>query len=170
MWRNLFLLLLFFFSSSIYAKTTSNFGYEQCNWLVNYRNHTYDLTPLTRTGLNRPIESDLRPVLERVPRAAEKLQLVTDLSKEAKAHSIIGSAAITIFIGNRLINYTARRAKDDSRLEMDVISLVSGLIFFKATYDSWRATSASKEELAEAIDIFNEKSPYKITPANKGAE
>lgn len=160
-----FLFFSFFTNHFVYANANSSFGYEQCNWLVKYRNQTYDLTPLTRTGLSRPIESDLKPVLERVPEAAEKLRKVSDHAKDAKAHSMIGSVAISIFIASRIAKANTRDPNDDTRLQLDLASLIGGVFFLTATYESWKATKASEETLVQAIDLFNEKSPYKILPA-----
>lgn len=188
MWRQFFIVVILFFllhaSHSYAAKSNGYYGYEECNWLVTYRNRTYDLTPLTRVGLSRPIESDLRPVLERVGESTDALRLVGEHARNAKAHSIIGSAAISFMVLDRILHASIKGFGDEAfnfstkalhingdkglRISVDVLAFVGGLIFLKATYESWHETRASKTELVNAIESFNEKSPYKIEAA-KGA-
>ncbi len=180
MWRHFFIFIVLFFllctPTTFAANQNGYFGFEDCNWLVTYRNRTYDLTPLTRVGLSRPIESDLRPVLERVSESADTLRVVSEHARNAKAHSIIGSAAISLVLIDRVLHASVKNFSDDAinmsmrgfRLNVDVFALVSSMIFLKATYESWHETKASKAELVNAINYFNEKSPYPIEPA-KGA-
>ncbi len=40
----------------------------------------------------------------------------------------------------------------------------SGLFFLASTGFSWKATREAKQELVNAVDAFNEKSPHKIEP------
>ena len=149
---------------------SSGYDYESCNWLVTYRNRTYDLAPLTREGLARPIEGDLRLVLNRVPEASKHLDLLRDEVSEAKFHSVVGTAAIMAFIGARVArsNAKSKGRSSDTKLSLDLASLISGLFFVKATYDSERATHETKAELLNAVNAFNARSPHKIEPAQPG--
>ncbi len=149
---------------------TSKNDFDSCNWLVTYRNRTYDLSPLAKPGLDRPVEGDLRSVLARIPAAAAHLENVSQQAKAARVHSIIGTASIMVLVGTRIAykNAKDKGRSDNTRLTLDVASLISGLFFVKATYDSERATQSSKEELIEAVRAFNARSPYKIEPARKG--
>jgi hypothetical protein len=166
--RSAFWLLLAGVFQNVYADTKE---FESCNWLVSYRNRTYDLSPLTKEGLARPVDGDLRTILTRVPEADEKLQAVTDHAKEAKFHSIVGTASMMALIGTRIARSQAKNKgrSEDTLVTLDVVSMISGLFFIKATYDSGVATKATKDDLIEAVKAFNAHSPYKVEPARKGS-
>ena len=140
---------------------------NECNWIVTYRGRTYDLAPLTREALARPIESDIRYALERVPEASDHLRRMAARSADAKAHSVIAS----IFLGGLVAFRLARsgEANTDKRSDFNQITTITGALFIAAGFfQSWRATSDAKDELVKAVDAFNEKSPYKIQPADGG--
>ena len=72
---------LFFFSLPVFsAESEKSPGpvlldkLGDCNWQVTYRGRIYDLGPLTRESLSRPVENDIRYALQRVPEAAESLR------------------------------------------------------------------------------------------------
>lgn len=146
--------------SSAHAKTED---YDDCNWIVNYRGKTYDLAPLTRETLARPIESDMRPILQRVPESDAHLQTMSTELRNARAHTIIGSAFISTFLIAKLI--ASGQKNEDRKSEINLLSYVAGAFFLKATFESWHSTRTAKIELTRAVNDFNEKSPHKIEAA-----
>lgn len=141
------------------------YNYESCNWLVTYRGNTYDLAPLTRESLSRPVDGDLRAVLERIPEAEEHLKNSAREVRAAKFHSMLGTAAAMLAIGTRVAHGNAKDSSRETRHTLNLISIVSSLFFVKATHSAFESTRESREELAAAVNAFNEKSPYRIEPA-----
>lgn len=136
--------------------------YDDCNWLVTYRGRTYDLAPLTRESLARPVDGDIRSILERVPESESLLSQVEKRSADAKAHTIIASAAVSGLLVTRLLRSNEKnRERHDT---YDILTAVTGLFFLKGAYESWRATRDAKETLLKAVRVFNENSPNKIEP------
>ncbi len=143
-------------------KTNTADQLNDCNWMVQYRGRTYDLSPLTREALSRPIETDLRYALQRVPESAEHLQKMTTKLREARAHTIFASIFISGLVVGRIIQ--AQQKDNDKRRSYDMLTGASGLFFLASTGFSWKATREAKQELVNAVDAFNEKSPHKIEP------
>ena len=137
---------------------------NDCNWIVTYRGRTYDLAPLTREALARPIETDIRYALQRVPEANEHLNEMSSRLRDARAHSILAS----IFLGGLLVTRLLHSGQDkdtDRARTYNIISLASGGFFLGGVFSAWKATKDAKTELVRAVDAFNEKSPHKIQPA-----
>ncbi len=151
------------------AKTPDLSVLNDCNWMVTYRGKIYDLAPLTREALARPIETDLRYALQRVPESNEHLNRMTAHQKDAKFHTILASVFLSGLILNRVI-LQAPEKNTDKRREYDIISGVTAGFFLGATLFSWRSTQDAKEELVKAVSAFNEKSPHKIEPQQTGAD
>lgn len=151
--------------SSLASSTVD--GYDDCNWIVNYRGKTYDLAPLTRETLARPIESDMRPILQRVPEADEHLQIMSTDLRNARAHTIIGSAFISSFLIAKLV--ASAQKNPDRKEEINLLSYFAAAFFLKASFESWSSTRDAKIELTRAVSSFNEKSPHKIEAAPKAA-
>ncbi|NUM87784.1 MAG: hypothetical protein HUU37_01135 [Bdellovibrionales bacterium] len=141
------------------------YNYESCNWLVTYRGNTYDLAPLTRESLSRPVEGDLRAVLERVPEAEEHLKNSSREVRAAKFHSVLGTTAVMLAVGSRLAYENSKSLSRDTRQSLNIVSIASVLFFLKATHAAFESTRESREELAAAVNAFNEKSPHRIEPA-----
>jgi hypothetical protein len=156
----LFLALLSHLSGDAFAKTPL----EQCNWLVTYKNRTYDLSPLTREGLSRPLEGDIRSVLQRVPSAEAHLQMVDKNVRDAKFYTKIATFGIAAFAASRLIRSNLKPWDSQGRQGVDVLAVVSALIFLKSTTESSRASDDTKTELNSAIDEFNQNSDQQILP------
>ena len=142
--------------------------YNECNWLVVYRGRTYDLAPLTKPSLARPVEGDLRSVIQRVPSAETHLFNVNQKMTEAKVHTVIGSIAISSLLISRIFASSAKNGPQDKKIAIDIVSIASGLLFLKAGHASWEATRDSKRELVTAINVFNANSPHQIVPVSKG--
>lgn len=153
-------------SLSFAAASPEKENYDDCNWMVTYRGKTYDLAPLTRESLARSVESDMRPILQRVPKAETHLQTMTTQLKEARAHTMIASAFISSLLITRLIRSGEKNI--DRRETYDILTAVSAMFFLKATYESWNSTHNAKLELVRAVNSFNEKSPHKIDPVTSG--
>jgi hypothetical protein len=147
---------------SSFAATAEELG--DCNWVVTYRGRTYDLAPITREALARPIETDLRYALQRVPEANAHLNTMASLQRDARAHTMLASLFLSGFLVTRLLK--SRETNPDRAKEYDILSGATGGFFFGAALSSWRATTEAKEELVKAVDAFNEKSPHKIEPAS----
>lgn len=160
----IFLLLPF---SAQAADSVSLSQLNDCNWQVNYRGRTYDLSPLTREALARPIETDIRYALQRVPEANAHLTAMSALLREARVHTIFASAFLSGFIVARILRSGKKNAAD--REDYDIASYATGGLFFTSTLFSWTSTKAAKRELVNAVEAFNENSPYKIEPASSGA-
>lgn len=136
---------------------------NDCNWLVTYRGRTYDLAPLTREALARPIETDLRYALQRVPESEAHLNKMSAKLKEARTHTILASVFITGFLATYLLR--SRQKNDDRRGAYDPLLGATGGFFVAATFFSWKATRDAKSELVSAVDAFNSVSPNKIEPS-----
>ncbi len=140
--------------------------YDDCNWLVSYRGRTYDLAPLTREALARPIESDLRYALQRVPEADAYLKSMSRNLHDARAHTMLASAFISGLVLTRILG--SGEKNKESKREYDVISAITGVFFLKATFESYTSTREAKADLVRAVDAFNEQSPNKIEPLSPG--
>ena len=159
---------LFLFCSILPAQAASNSAEHlsdslgDCNWQVSYRGRQYDLTPLTREALSRPIENDIRFAIQRVPEANERLEKMTSLQRDARAHTIIASVFLSALLITKILEskVTKRDEKDDYR----VASYAAGGFFLAATIFSWNSTKAAKRELVHAVEDFNARSPNKIVP------
>lgn len=163
MFRTLAILLLCVATpTDALAVTAKELG--DCNWTVSYRGRIYDLAPITREALARPIETDLRYALQRVPEANAHLETMTSRQRDARAHTILASIFISGFLVTRLLE--SRQKNADYQKEYDILSLATGAFFLGATYSSWKATTEAKEELVRAVEAFNEKSPHKIEPSS----
>lgn len=160
------LLLILTLLAHLSSASSQTEEYDDCNWIVNYRGKTYDLAPLTRETLARPIESDMRPILQRVPEADEHLQIMSEELRNARAHTIIGSAFISTFLITKLI--ASAQKNPDRKSEINLLSYVAGAFFIKASFESWSSTRTAKTELIRAVNAFNEKSPHKIEAAKPG--
>jgi hypothetical protein len=135
---------------------------RDCNWIVSYRGRTYDLAPLTREALARPIETDIRHALQRVPESNEHLNRMSARLKDARAHTILASVFISGLIASRIMQ--SREKNPERRREYDYVTGAAGGFFLAATAFSWRATREAKGELVQAVDAFNRASPHKIVP------
>jgi hypothetical protein len=135
-----------------------------CNWQVSYRGRLYDLSPLTRESLTRPIENDIRYALERVPEANERLQAMSTHFRDAKNQTVIASIFIGALVIAKLLE--GRVKNDNDRLNYHVAEGAAGGFFLIETFFSWRSSVAAKQELVNAVDQFNTHSNYKIEPAN----
>lgn len=162
--------LSFFCLLLVVSLTTQAAGAESardrlndCNWIVNYRGRTYDLAPLTREALARPIESDIRYALQRVPQANEHLNKMSGRLKDARGHTILASIFVSTF---GVLNIVRSGQKNDNhKRDYNITLVASGAFFLGAAFSSWRATRDAKDELVKAVDAFNEHSSHKIVPA-----
>lgn len=134
--------------------------------MVTYRGKLYDLAPLTREALSRPIENDIRYALQRMPESNEHLKLMTKNLDESRAHTILASIFMTGFLATRIIISDQKTKNEDSTKEYRILSAVTGAFFLSSTFFSWRANRAAKNELIKAVEAFNEVSPQKIVPAS----
>ncbi|RZA09183.1 MAG: hypothetical protein EOP11_02495 [Proteobacteria bacterium] len=140
---------------------------NDCNWIVTYRGRTYDLAPLTREALARPIESDIRYALQRVPEANDHLDKMSKRLRDARAHSVIASVFLAGVLATQLLKGGAP-IDSDKRNTFSIISYGSGVFSIAGFVASWKATRDAKRELVSAVDSFNEKSAYKIEPSTSG--
>lgn len=135
-----------------------------CNWQVTYRGRIYDLSPLTRESLSRPIENDIRFAIQRVPEANDRLNSMTSLLRNARAHTMIATAFMGAFALFKYleINQDNQNQREDYR----IASFASGGFFLAATFFSWKSTREAKQELVRAVEAFNAHSPHDILPAD----
>lgn len=140
--------------------------YDDCNWLVTYRGRTYDLAPLTREALARPIESDLRYALQRVPEADANLKSMSRKLHDARAHTVLASAFVSGLVLTRVLGSSEKNV--ERKRQYDLISLITGAFFIKATFESYSSTREAKADLVRAVEAFNERSPHKIEPVGSG--
>jgi hypothetical protein len=140
---------------------------NDCNWIVTYRGRTYDLAPLTREALARPLETDIRYALQRVPEANEHLDAMGTSLRNARAHSKIASVFLAGLLAAQLLKGGAEKHSDRART-FSIISIGSGAFSLAGFLSSWKATRDAKRELVQAVTSFNEKSPYKIEPSTSG--
>ena len=140
---------------------------NDCNWIVTYRGRTYDLAPLTREALARPIETDIRYALQRVPAASEHLHRMNQRLRDARVHSMLASVFLAGALVTRLLHSGQDQNADRNRT-LNVLTFASGGFFLGGIYQSWRATRDAKDELVRAVEVFNEESPQKIEPAPNG--
>lgn len=139
---------------------------ESCSWLITYRNRVYDLSPLTRKGLDRPLEGDVQSIIRKVPAAAAHLDQVDRNDRESKVHTGIATGAILLLVGTR-IAMTSSKAKADPGPYL-ALNIASVLLFARAAYAGWELKQASKREVAEAIQEFNAVSEDPIQPYRGG--
>jgi hypothetical protein len=136
-----------------------------CNWQVTYRGRQYDLSPLTREALSRPIENDIRFAIQRVPEANARLENMTSLLRNARAHTIIASVFLSALLVTKLLQ--SRVTNEAERENYNAAAYGSGGFFLAATFFSWKSTREAKQELVRAVDEFNAHSPHKILPASQ---
>ncbi|MCO5142788.1 MAG: hypothetical protein M9962_06835 [Oligoflexia bacterium] len=162
--RNFILLLslfsFFLFQTKAYALTEETLS--DCNWLVTYKGKTYDLAPLTRAALSRPIDTDLRYILERVPESNKHLKQVDYKLKEAKFHTFMASIFISGFLVSRILQ--SRQKSENNRRDYDVPNYATAGLFLASAVSSWKATSRAKKELFLSVEEFNRVSKTKILP------
>lgn len=143
--------------------------YERCDWLVTYRNRTYDLAPLTRGSLGRPLDGDIISVLRRVPEASMHLDQVDHKAKLARIESMVGSASITGFILSRIFRSDPKvKVHPEKQKTIDLVGLFGLVVFVKSTIDSHNATEDARTELGLAVESFNQNSSHKIEPNKEG--
>lgn len=161
-----------FFAASALAEEASHKELSRelgdCNWQVTYRGRQYDLSPLTREALSRPIENDIRFAIQRVPEASGRLDTMTSLLRSARAHTLIATAFLGAFALFKVLesNQNNRGQREDYR----TASWASAGFFLGATFFSWKNTREAKDELVKAVEDFNAHSPHKILPANQGLD
>src|SRR3989344_2002091 len=131
-----------------------------CNWQVSYRGRQYDLTPLTRESLSRPIENDIRYAIQRVPEANERLESMTSKQRLSRAHTIIASIFATALILTKVAE--SRVKNEEERHDYRMAEYAAGGLFLAATIFSWKTSQEAKKELVMAVEEFNERSPHKI--------
>lgn len=167
--------LFFFAATALAEESAKDTGHKElgrelgdCNWQVTYRGRQYDLSPLTREALSRPIENDIRFAIQRVPEAAERLDTMTGLLRSARAHTLIATAFLGAFALFKVLesNQNNRGQREDYR----TASWASAGFFLGATFFSWKSTREAKDELVKAVEDFNAHSPHKILPANQGLD
>jgi hypothetical protein len=159
--------------ASAAPKDTSLERLGDCNWQVTYRGRIYDLSPLTRESLSRPIENDIRYVLQRVPEAGMRLEAMTGHLRDARAHTILASIFISGLLVAKLFEGHASRSNDPAKSAQirdgfHIGEAAAAGFFLGATFFSWRSSTRAKEELVNAVDEFNLHSPYKMEPASGG--
>jgi hypothetical protein len=137
-----------------------------CNWRVTYRGRIYDLSPLTREALSRPIENDIRFALQRVPEASEHLARMDKRLRAARTHTVLASVFISSLLVTRLL-----RSRDNNEKNFQHYRALSwgfGGMFAMEALFSLFSTKAAKHELVHAVEEFNAHSSYKIEPAVGG--
>ena len=157
---------LFFFETSqaFASKDSTAEKLGDCNWQVTYRGRRYDLSPLTRSTLSRPIETDIRFALERVPEANKHLENLSAKLQEARGHTIIASILISGLVVAKLLQGRVTNAEENREYQF---ATVAGAGFaLTAALFSWKSTHEAKQELVSAVEEFNEHSPHKIEPAS----
>lgn len=163
----LVLLGLFFFSATASAAAPDAASTEDlskrlgdCNWQVSYRGRHYDLTPLTREALSRPIENDIRYAIQRVPEANARLENMTSKQRNARTYTIIASVLFTALIATHILE------NEKNKPTFRPAQYVEGGLFLGATFLSWNSTRSAKRELVHAVEDFNANSPHKIEPVS----
>jgi hypothetical protein len=136
--------------------------WEECNWMVTYRGRTYDLAPLTRESLSRPLETDLRLALSKVPQANIHLLSVEKNIRDSNGQARLASAFIMAALLSRIIGSSS--PSEDAKQDFRIATVVSIGFFGAAALSSWRSAGRAKAELAEAVESFNRESPQKILP------
>jgi hypothetical protein len=138
----------------------------ECQWRVTYRGRIYDLSPLTRESLSRPIENDIRYAMQRVPEANEHLEAMTKELRNARSHTMLASFFIGALLVTRILE--SKVTNDNIKDDYKIATVASGGFFLAATLFSFRSSKAAKEELVHAVEEFNAHSPHKIEPAVSG--
>jgi hypothetical protein len=136
-----------------------------CNWQVTYRGRTYDLSPLTREALTRPIDNDIRYALQRVPEANAHLEAMGAKLHNSRVYTVLASAFLLGFVATRL---ALPRNGERAQARNNLVSGTAGGLFLTSLFFSWRNSRSAKDELVGAVREFNDHSPYKIEPAMKG--
>lgn len=141
-----------------------------CNWQVNYRGRQYDLAPLTREALSRPIENDIRFAIQRVPEANARLETMTSKQRNARTYTIIASIFLTTLIATKILE--SREKNPNDKRPYRIAEYGQAGLFLAATVLSWSNMREAKKELVRAVEDFNTHSPHKIEPVNgaMGAE
>lgn len=156
------------FAQAAEQKSISLAGLNDCNWMVTYRGRTYDLAPLTREALSRPMESDVRYAIQRVPEADAHLRTMSRHLKDARAHTILASLFVSGLVLSRVLQSGEKNV--ERKREQNLVSAAAGTFFVAAAAFSWKSTRDAKIELVNAVDAFNRESPHKIEPAPAGAQ
>lgn len=139
---------------------------ETCSWLVTYRDRVYDLAPLTRKSLDRPLEGDVQSIIRRVPAAAAHLDQVDRNDRDAKVHTAIATAAVLLLVGTRIAQ-GGSKTKAESPAYM-ALNIGSVLLFARAAYAGWELKQESKREVARAVQEFNTVSEDPMEPYQGG--
>lgn len=135
---------------------------ETCSWLVSYRHRIYDLSPLSRKGLDRPLEGDLHSILRRVPEANASLEKIDRNNRDAKVHTALASFAIVTFLGTRIAQgANEKNRRSDAYL---AINIGAGLLFLRSIYAGFELRKSTREELVRAVQEFNKVSEDPILP------
>lgn len=139
---------------------------ETCSWLVTYRKRVYDLSPLSRKGLERPLEGDMHTILRRVPAAEKHLNNIARNNRDAKVHTSIATFAIASLIATRIVQGNSPSRKKAP--EYLALNIGSALLFLRAAYAGFELNQATKQELAHAVQEFNNVSEDPILPYEGG--
>lgn len=136
---------------------------QECSWKVRYRNKVYDLSPLTRRGLERPLEGDMRTVLRRVPGAALQVEKIDQNNQDEKVHTAIATIGLGGLLLTRIFQgrTSDESSKSDKYIALNIISL---LVFAKAIHAGWSLKQDTQERIALAVQEFNDVSSEKIVP------
>lgn len=138
---------------------------ENCSWLVTYKDRIYDLSPLTRKSLDRPLEGDISSVVRRSPRAEFHLNNVEKNISAAKVHTAIATTALLGLIGARIAQANSKNGNKPKYLMLNIGAV---LLFARAAYAGFELKQESKQEVAKAIQEFNSASEDPILPYDKG--
>lgn len=139
---------------------------ETCSWLVTYRKRIYDLTPLTRKGLERPLEGDMHTVLRRVPESEEHLEKISKNTRDAKVHTAIATFALATLLVTRIVQ--SGNPERGKQPEYMALNLGAGLLFLRAVYAGYELKQDTKQELVQAVQEFNNVSQDPILPYEGG--
>ena len=139
---------------------------ETCSWLVTYRKRVYDLSPLSRKGLERPLEGDMHTILRRVPGAENHLDQITRNNRDARVHTSIATFAIASLLVTRIVQgNSSSKGKSPKYMALNIGSV---LLFLRAAYAGFELKQDTKEELVEAVQEFNNVSEDPILPYEGG--
>ncbi len=139
-------------------------GVAGCNWLVTYRNRTYDLYPLTRSNLSRPLKRGIRSILHSVPKARGHMERAERSIQEAKEYGRWASLGLLSLAGMQLAYASSDYLQEELKVVVYPLSIVSGLVFLRSAILGWRRNQETKEELALAVQTFNAESREPILP------
>lgn len=135
--------------------------YEDCEWLVQYRGQTYDLSPVTKKTLAEPSEGDLRYVLMRVPKSRLHLER---MEQDHKLSNIFTSSATASLVLLAVTRFVLPQLTETSSQFRDATSVTLAFTFGLSALKAWHHAKEAKKELARSITSFNELSNEKILP------